>query len=91
MTPDMDVRLEKDHWWHGEKAEEAAGDRATLRVKYDEPGVGTADADGPGDGSDRRSPSNRPWYVSVCVRARARVCLSAHANVVEQVHQRVPQ
>ncbi len=61
-------------------AEEAAGDRLTLSLKYDEPGDGTADADGPGDGSDQRSPSNRPWYVIVvCVHGRACVRLRTPA------------
>jgi len=41
VSEDMSVRLEKGHWWHGEVVEEAAGDRTTLSVKYD-------DADEPG-------------------------------------------
>jgi hypothetical protein len=45
----MKVRLEKGLWWDREVVEEAAGDTTTLSVMFDEPGVGTADADGPGD------------------------------------------
>jgi hypothetical protein len=51
VSEDMAVRLEKGHWWHGEVVEEAAGDRTTLSVKYDEPDVGAADADAPVESS----------------------------------------
>ena len=66
MSLRMEVRLEKGPaigGMPGEVAEEAAGDRTTLSLKYDEPGAGTADADGPGDGSDQRS--------CVCLRTPA--------------------
>ena len=51
VSEDMAVRLEKGHWWHGEVVEEAAGDRTTLSVTYDEPDVGAADADAPVESS----------------------------------------